>query len=108
MDETEIASNRAIAEQLCNRGDDDCRWYHANWHLLKALGIVSTSSVHEKSIKRLLKLAIGQRTAPRILLTGSTDETLLRIVHSTCQEMAISPQLTALDLCATPLAFMQG
>ena len=108
MDETEIALNHAIAEQHCNRGDDDCRWYHANWHLLKALGIVSTSGIHERSIARLLKLAVGQHTTPRILLTGSTDETLLQVVHSACREMGVAPQLTALDLCATPLAFMQG
>ncbi len=108
MNESEIASNHAIAEQHCNRGDSDCRWYHANWHLLKALGIVSTSAIHERSIARLLKLAIGHRTTPRILLTGSTDESLLRVVHSACQKMAIAPQLTALDLCATPLVFMQN
>ena len=107
MDELEIAANRAIAEQYCNRGDNDCRWYHANWHLLKALGIVSSASVHERSITRLLKLAIGQRPTPRILLTGSTDETLLRIVHSACRATDITPKLTALDLCASPLAFMQ-
>jgi len=108
MDTNEIVFCRALAEQHCNRGDSDCRWYHGNWHLLKSLGIVSTSSVHERSLERLLKIAIGDKSNLRILLAGSTDETLLRIVHSACRALSVDAAITGLDICATPLAFMQA
>ena len=97
-----------LAERYCNKGEFDCRWYHGNWHLLKSLGIVSTSAVHELSICKLLKLALDSKSHPRILLTGSTDETLIHLVHDTCSALGIKEKLFAVDICATPLAFMQA
>jgi len=108
MDTERIASCHALAQRHCNTGADDCRWYHGNWHLLKALGVVSTSAVHEAGIVELLESAIGDNAAPRFLVTGSADETLLRIVHKTCQALGAQARITALDICATPLAFMES
>ena len=107
MDASRITACRAIADQHCNLGDDDCRWYHGNWDLLKTLGIVSTSNVHARDIDRLLKLVIGDKSSLRILMTGSTDDSLLRIVHDACRSEAVDGQITALDICATPLEFMK-
>ncbi len=107
MDVKRIAVCRAIAERYCNRGENDCRWYHGNWDLLKALGIVSTSNVHAQDLDRLLKMAIGDKSKLRILMTGSTDDSLLRIVHEVCESLAVDAQFTALDICATPLEFMK-
>lgn len=107
MDEEGIAACQLLAKQYCNTGENGCRWYHGGWHLLKSLGIVSTSAIHETNITRLLESAIGNRTAPRILLTGSTDETLLRIARKVCQSIPVDAEITALDICRTPLAFME-
>jgi len=97
-----------ISQQLCNTGELACGWYHGNWHLLKELGVVSTSAVHEKSIIKLLKIALKDLTNPRILLTGSTDETLVRLINNTCKTLGLKFDLLAIDICATPLAFMQN
>lgn len=97
-----------FSRQHCNKGELDCGWYHGNWHLLKSLGLVSTSAIHEDSLNRLIKLAAADMTEPRILLTGSTDETLIRITHSACQAMGVNEKLSAVDICATPLGFMQA
>ena len=64
--------------------------------------------MHENSISHLLQLVLAGRTAPRILLTGSTDETLVRLVHNTCTDLGIREKLFAVDICATPLMFMQA
>jgi len=100
--------SQKISQQLCNTGELACSWYHGNWHLLKELDIVSTSAVHEKSIIKLLEIALKDLTHPRILLTGSTDETLVRIVNNTCKTLGLNFDLVAVDICATPLAFMQN
>jgi len=97
-----------FSRQHCNKGELDCGWYHGNWHLLKSLDLVSTSAVHEDSLNRLIKLAAAGMTEPRILLTGSTDETLIRITHSACHAMGVNEKLFAVDICATPLGFMQA
>jgi phospholipid N-methyltransferase len=101
-------SPRQFALQHCNKGKRDCCWYHGSWHLLKSLGVVSTSAVHEHSIIALLKKALSGNIAPRILLTGSTDETLVRLVHQACLSPGINETIYAVDICATPLAFMQA
>jgi len=97
-----------LSEQLCNKGKLACDWYHGNWHLLKSLGVVSTSAVHEQGICQMLKCTIREIKEPAILLTGSTDETLVRMIHATCKELGIKPKITAVDICATPLAFMES
>ena len=107
MDETSIAACQSLAEKYCNTGENGCRWYHGSWHLLKALGIVSTSAIHETNIARLLESAIEDHATPRILLAGSTDESLLRIVRKVCHGMSVDAEITALDICRTPLQFMQ-
>ena len=96
-----------IAARHCGTGSQDCEWYHGSWHLLKSLGVVSTSAMHESGLKALLINAIATSSLPRILITGSTDETLLRPVHETCQEQDKPATLVATDICDTPLAFMK-
>ncbi len=96
-----------LAEQHCNRGDLDCRWYHGNWELLKSLGVVTTSGVHARELGALLLQALADiGSAPRILLSGSTDATLLEIAASACRDAGRRADITAVDICATPLELM--
>jgi SAM-dependent methyltransferase len=108
---TRHTTGRELAEQHCNRGPFDCRWYHGNWYLLKSLDIVSTSAVHAQDISRLLLAALTARQQPDstadILITGSTDETMVRLAHETCSHAGIDIRLHAVDICSTPLLFMQ-
>lgn len=98
---------RHLAEQHCNRGDLDCRWYHGSWELLKSLGVVSTSAVHARELGALLELALPEKsTVPRILLSGSTDASLLQILASTCGDSGRKATITAVDICGTPLELM--
>jgi hypothetical protein len=107
MDVGNCEAARELAEEYCNRGDLDCRWYHGNWELLKSLGVVSTSGVHARELGALLEQALsGTDPATRILLSGSTDATLLEIVASTCRDTGHQPEITAVDICATPLELM--
>ena len=96
-----------IAARHCGAGGQGCEWYHGSWHLLKSLGVVSTSAMHENALKELLINATANNSSPRILITGSTDETLVRVVHETCQEQGTSARLFATDICDTPLEFMK-
>jgi hypothetical protein len=107
MDLRNSALTQRLAEQHCNRGDLDCRWYHGNWELLKSLGVVSTCAVHAKEMSALLQLALREKdSVPTILLSGSTDATLLQIVASACSEIGCQADITAVDICGTPLANM--
>jgi len=95
--------NLELAERHCNR---DCLWYHGNWELLKSLGVVTTSGVHALELTDLLEVAIGnQMHDPRVLLSGSTDDSLLRILAPVFGKHG--GDITALDICATPLELMR-
>jgi SAM-dependent methyltransferase len=108
MDLGNFALNRNLAEQHCNRGELDCRWYHGNWELLKSLGMVSTCGVHARELTALVQLALDENCpAPKILISGSTDATLLQILASSCSEKGHTPDFTAVDICATPLELMR-
>lgn len=100
-------SPHQIAAQHCTKNTPDCSWYHGNWHLLKSLGVVSTSAVHQQAICRLLKRSLRQKMSAKILLTGSSDESLLRMIRKTAADINCDVKITAVDICETPLIFMQ-
>lgn len=95
-----------LAERFCNRHGTDCDWYHGEWELLNSLGIVSSSAVHAPQLLALLRRALkGLPHRPRILVSGSTDDSLLRIIHEGIGTG--SADIVALDICATPLELMR-
>ncbi len=106
MDAERDALSMRLAERFCNRHGTDCDWYHGEWELLKSLGIVSSSAVHAPQLLALLRTALkGLPHQPRILVSGSTDDSLLRIIH---EGMGTgSADIVALDICATPLELMR-
>jgi SAM-dependent methyltransferase len=99
---------RSLAGRYCDRSGNDCRWYHGSWELLKSLGVVSTSAVHAAEIERLLSSTMKTSPdMPRVLISGSTDETLLQIASTAYERADRQVEFTALDICATPLKLMR-
>ena len=63
----------------------------------------------EVTIEELLKRALpAGRRDPAILISGSTDAALLEVVQAACTDAGVQPVVTALDICATPLALMEA
>jgi SAM-dependent methyltransferase len=107
MDAGRDALTRRLAERFCNQNDLECGWYHGEWELLKSLGIVSSAAVHTHQLQALLQMALeGLPQRPRILLSGSTDDSLLRIVSEGVGTRIVD--VVALDICATPLELMRA
>jgi len=96
-----------LAEQHCDRNGVECAWYHGDWELLKFLGIVSSAAVHSRQLQALLQMALaGLPRRPRVLLSGCTDSTLLRILQEGVGSRVVD--VVGLDLCATPLELMRA
>ena len=99
---------KSLAAKHCNRNGSDCHWYHGNWQLLSSLGVVTSSAVHTDQLQALLLSATPDTfQRPKILLSGSTDETLLQIAAATYGASVRPAEFTALDICATPLVLAQ-
>lgn len=83
-----------------------CSWYHGNWRVLKSLGIVSTSAIHQEELIELIVEAVHGLPSPRVLISGSTDEELLRIVCLAFARHQVNPLIEVVDICPTPLGWM--
>jgi hypothetical protein len=103
LDLARCRRHRALAERCCH---SDCRWYHGNWALLNSLGVVTTSAVHAREWSALLGRVLRSCVdAPRVLLSGATDDALLRMLVAARGEREMT--VTALDRCATPVEAMK-
>lgn len=106
LDNERDATTRQLAARYCDRNGVKCGWYHGEWVLLKSLDIVSTAAVHSRQLQALSRQALAALPpSPRILLSGATDDALLRILAEL--EEARRAEVTALDICDTPLALMK-
>ena len=92
------------APGLCQHGESGgCDWYHGAWQLLRMLGIMSTSGVNAAHYSAELARMSGDPSFRRVLITGSADYSMLKLI--TDARVPSDPPLTyvVLDRCATPL-----
>ncbi len=99
---------RSLAEQYCDRHGIECSWYHGSWELLTSLGLVTTSAVHAGQFEHLLAKGTAAATDRQgVLISGSTDDSLLKTVSSAYRRIGMDAKYTAIDLCRTPLELMR-
>lgn len=85
-----------------------CQSYHGFWQYMRLMGLGKTLSGQSEAFKaalitRLERFA-GSRRPPRILISGCADYSALAHVLFVCRQLQIEPQITAVDICRTPLA----
>ncbi len=93
---------RAQAPALCRRDaatGTACDWHHGLWPTLRLLGLVTAPALHGDFLRAALAGIAGGR--PRVLLSGAADHALLAQVLAAFGARA--PEVTVLDICATPL-----
>ena len=81
-------------------GASSCDWYHGTWKYLRLLDLVSTPSWHAPFIRRSIAEVGAGRGDLRVLISGCADYAMYALVHS---QLADSAEVTAIDLCPTPL-----
>ncbi|MGE0667639.1 MAG: class I SAM-dependent methyltransferase [Sphingomonadales bacterium] len=93
------------APELCEHGGEGggCDWYHGAWQVLRMLGIMSTSGVNAAHFAAELARIGGDPSCRRVLITGSADYAMLKLIADA--RTPADPPLTyvVLDRCATPL-----
>jgi SAM-dependent methyltransferase len=100
--EQAAALARERAPTLCRRDPatgTSCEWNHGLWPTLRLLGIVTEPALHGEFLRGALAALSMER--PRILLSGAADHALLAQVLAALADRV--PEITALDLCETPL-----
>lgn len=98
---------RRLARRLC-RADaatgETCAWLHGIWQYLRLLGLASTPALHAEFFLPALKSVVGGREAPRVLISGAADYSMLALVLEACRDLGTPAAVTVVDQCETPLA----
>ncbi|GIM97371.1 class I SAM-dependent methyltransferase [Paractinoplanes toevensis] len=100
-----------VAQMSCteNRliGEDDCAWYHGAWQFLRFFNMVSSPTWHTEFYAQQIRTEIHERTARRILISGSADYTtlafVLRAARPSNDASPVELDVHVVDLCRTPL-----
>jgi SAM-dependent methyltransferase len=93
------------ASDLCQPGGEGetCAWYHGAWPFLRVLKVMATSSVHGTFYDVEVQRMATDSGFGRVLITGSADFAMLKLVADAWRAFADPPGFTVLDICSTPL-----
>lgn len=79
-----------------------CLYYHRIRPLLRRLGLASEPEDHRAFMFPAIVAALGE-AGRRVLVSGSADEAMAAMVVEAGQAAGVTPDITVVDLCATPL-----
>jgi SAM-dependent methyltransferase len=97
---------RRLAPQLCRKDPatgETCAWCHGIWQYLRLMGLAGAPKQHAEFYRRALNSITGAGSAPRVLVSGAADYSMLAHVLAIYREGGIEPAVTAIDICETPL-----
>jgi len=98
---------RRMAPELCRREPaigESCAWLHGYWPYLRLLGLASTPDNHAEFFLGAIGATTGRTRAPRVLVSGAADHSMLALVIQACRQRNARPDVTVVDQCETPLA----
>jgi len=96
-----------LAPTLCAQdgaADESCAWYHGLWQYLRLMQLVETPEVQAAFYREALETVRADGAAPRILVSGTADYSMLASVVAAFRARETEPDVTVVDLCETPLA----
>lgn len=105
LESTRLANR--IAQASCHvepETGESCAWYHGFLPSLRLLGLVATPAHHRDFFVSALGLPSRAGQSPRILVSGAADHYMLAQVWRGCRQHGLTPRITVVDLCETPLA----
>ncbi|HEY6241432.1 MAG TPA: class I SAM-dependent methyltransferase [Burkholderiales bacterium] len=98
---------RRLALALCRRDPvtaESCAWTHGFWQYLRLMGLASGPTHHAEFFRTAFDGVTGDTGAPRVLVCGSADYSMLAHVLWAFRARAIEADVTVIDLCEAPLA----
>lgn len=97
---------RRLAPQLCRKDPatgEDCSWYHGFWQYLRLMELAVTPAHHADFYRRAFQSVSGGSGAAQVLVSGTTDYSMLAHVLAIYRERGLEPVLTVVDKCDTSL-----
>jgi SAM-dependent methyltransferase len=97
-----LAMSAPLAREWARRLCDGCAWYHGFWQYLRLLDFVTTPRDHAGFYRAALDEPIAGG-ARRVLVSGTADYAMPACILWIFAAAGAKADLTALDLCPTPL-----
>ena len=95
-----------LATQLCCEDPakrESCSWHHGFWQYLRLMGLAVTPADQADFYRRAVHSVTYDTGKPRILISGTTDYSMLAHVMAIYRAQRIEPALVVLDICETSL-----
>ncbi|WP_436796090.1 hypothetical protein [Actinospongicola halichondriae] len=83
-------------------GATGCGWYHGAWPLLRSLGLVATPDRHAAFFHRTLGSA-AEAGLVDVVVSGAADDAMPSTVLAAYRARSVTPSITVIDRCATPI-----
>jgi len=96
-----LAESAPLAHAWAERHCDSCGWYHGAWQYLRLVGVISGITAESAFFQSALR-AIA-RDGDRVLIAASADYGMLAQVIRAYRAAGVTPAVTVLDQCETPL-----
>jgi hypothetical protein len=97
---------RRLAAQLCHKDPVtglDCSWNHGFWQYLRLMELAVTPAHQADFYHRAFQSITGRSGMPRILISGTTDYSMLAHVLAIYRKRGLEPVMTVVDICETSL-----
>jgi SAM-dependent methyltransferase len=95
-----------LARTLCRKdpeSGEDCSWLHGFWQYLRLMGIAATPGRHAGFYAGAFDRVAVANAAPRVLVSGAADYSMLAHVLAAFRARRIEPDVTVIDKCDTPI-----
>lgn len=93
-----------IAPQRCRQENGgNCAWSHGFWQILRIMELAGSAANRGALYRRVFDLTSMETPLPRILVSGTADYAMLAQIVQASRHGKVSPQVTVVDICDTPL-----
>jgi SAM-dependent methyltransferase len=99
---------RRIARESCRKDPatgESCAGVHGFWQYLRLMGLAAAPGDQAEFFGRAFRSVVGASGAPRVLVSGAADYSMLAHVLASFRERELEPAVTVVDACDTPLFF---
>jgi SAM-dependent methyltransferase len=96
-----------VSRQTCSVDPgtgESCRWHHGLWPWLGVLGLNTSPARFSEFYRAAFGRTLAGRGEARVLISGAADLEMLAQADAACAVCGVAPDVTAVDLCETPLA----
>jgi len=98
-----LAESAPLAHAWAKQHCESCGWYHGAWQYLRLAGVISGMTAEADFFQPVFRDLASEGGSVRVLIAASADYGMLAQVVRGFRAAGVTPSITVLDRCETPL-----